>query len=191
MSIDVEKLAARVAALEQQRLASVAAAADEKKDEPKADEKKATSERDVLAAEIEALERKLGSTNGTSIPSEVTMADVQPRTAADEKKDDEKKDEAKDEKKASLVDPNGVEEQITQKRFTEVEDLEHGTELATGDSALDVAPTEYVARLKSASERLDAVANYLEATGRTAMALRIDKIANAIDARVAKVTKPA
>ena len=58
--------------------------------------------------------------------------------------------------------------------------------MATNDSTLDAAPTGYVARLKSASARLDVVAGYLEKSGRTAMALRIDKIADSIDARVAK-----
>lgn len=179
MSIDVEKLAQRVAALEAR------VAADEPKDDKDKADKKEASERETLAAEITALEQRLTATNGADIPPEVTMADVHPRTAADEE------DDKADEKKASLVDPNGVEEQITQKRFTEVEDLEHGTELATGDSMLDVAPTEYVARLKNASSRLDAVAEYLEKSGRTQMALRIDKIADAIDARVAKITKKA
>ena len=165
MSIDVEKLAARVAALEHQCLVAADDKADEK-DDAKAEEKKASGEREALASEISALERRLG--------------------AVVDEEDEEA--EGKDGKKASLDDPNGVEEQITQKRFTEVEDLEHGSELATGDSTLDVAPTEYVARLKSASSRLDAVADYLQSTGRSAMAFRVDKIADAIDARVAKVT---
>lgn len=169
MKVDIEALAARVAALEGQRISSVATAADEKKDEVKVDdakkdeEKKASGERESLAAEIQALEQRIASS------MDVTSG----------------------EKKASEVDPKGVEEKITQKSLTEVEGLEHGAELATGDSVLGVAPTEFVARMKSASERLDAVANYLQATGRRAMAYRIDQIANAIDARVAKVTKPA
>jgi BMFP domain-containing protein YqiC len=163
MSIDIEKLAQRVAALE-----SRIAVDEPKKDEEKDDEKKEAGQRETLAAEIEALESRLNV------------------TAADEK-DDEKDDE----KKASLVDPNGVEEQISQKSLTEVEDLEHGTELATGDSMLDVAPTEYVARMKSASARLDKVADYLEKSGRVQLAGRVDKIADAIDAKVAKVVSKA
>ncbi len=161
MSIDIATLAKRVAALEGR------IAADKKEDES-ADEadKKEASEREVLAAQIEALELKLN--------------------ASDDSDADEKVEDKADEKKASLVDPDGVEEEITQKYLTEVEDLEHGTELATNDSTLDAAPTGYVARLKSASARLDVVAGYLEKSGRTAMALRIDKIADSIDARVAK-----
>ena len=175
MSIDVEKLAHRVAALEQQ----LAADEGEKDD----GDKKEASERETLAAEIEALEHKLQAENGEELPP-VTVEDVLVETAAEKTGSD---DEDKDDKTASLVDPNGVEEQITQKYLTEVEDLEHGTELATGDSMLDVAPTEYVARLKNASSRLDRVAEYLEKTGRQQMALRIDQIADAIDQRVAKV----
>ena len=152
---EIEKLNQRIAALES-RIAS----ADDKKDDDKV-EKKEASEREVLASEIAALERKLGAEE------------------CDEK--DEKKD---DEKTASLTDPNGVEEQITQKRFTEVEDLEHGTELTTEDSTLDAAPTGYVARLKQASARLDVVATYLEKSGRKELAFRVDKIADAIDQRL-------
>lgn len=196
MSMNIEKLASRVEALER-RLAS-----EDAKDEDKGEVKEA-SERMTLAAEIQALERKL---QADDMLPDVDLEDVDPMTAADdEEKDEEKKasddadedDEKKasddadkdDEKTASLVDPNGVEERITQKYLTEVQDLEHGTELATGKSMLDVAPTEYVARLKNASERLDAVANYLEKHGRTAMAMRLDKIADTIDARVAKFVK--
>ena len=183
MSVDVNKLALRIAALET-RL-GVTAADESKKDEDKA-EKKEASDRETLASEIEALEKKINATD-----AQVTLADVHPRTAADEESDEKKEDakeDKKEEKKASEVDPNGVEEQITQKSLTEVENLEHGTELATEPTTLDAAPTGYVARLKNASARLDAVAEYLEKTGRTQMALRIDRIADVIDSRVAKIT---
>jgi hypothetical protein len=173
MKIDIDKMAARIAAVVRESLA-----AEEPKDEKVEDkgEKKEACERDMLSAEITALEKRLMATD-------IKAADEKP---ADEKKDEKPAEEAK---KASLSDPNGVEEKITQKSLTEVEDLEHGTELATGDSVLDVAPTGYVARMKSASARLDAVAAYMEKTGRTAMAERIDRIADAIDARVASITK--
>ena len=169
---DVNKLAMRIAALETR--IGVVASDETKEDLKKEDqaENKEASERDFLATEIEALERKLNATS--------PEIDVK-----DEKKDE--KDE-KDEKTASLVDPKGIEEQITQKKFTEVEKLEHGTELATEPTTLDAAPTEYVARLKNASARLDVVAAYLEKTGRSQMALRIDRIADSIDCRVAKIT---
>lgn len=175
MSVDIEKMASRLAALEARFAAEESK--DDKKDDKKDDaDKKEASERMSIASEIAALERKLA-------------AEEDENEFEDKKASDEKDDEKVDEKKASLVDPNGVEEQITQKRFTEVEDLEHGTELTTDDTTLDAAPTEYVARMKNASSRLDAVATYLEKTGRTAMALRLDKIADSIDARVAKITR--
>ena len=171
MSVDVAKLSLRVAALETQM--GMTAAADEVKKEDEKAEKKEASERETLASEIEAMERKIGS----------IIADEK----VDEKKVEEKKEDAKEEKKASEVDKSGVEEQITQKKFTEVEKLEHGKELATEPTTLDAAPTEYVARLMNASVRLDAVAEYLEKTGRSQMALRIDRIADAIDVRIASI----
>jgi hypothetical protein len=161
MSLDIEKMAARIAALEAKLNAS-----DEKAEEKPVEEKKEASQRDVIASEIMALEKKFGM-----------------------KASDEKVEEKVEEKevKASLVDPKGVEEEITQDYLTEVEDLEHGTELATDDSMLDAAPTGYVAKMRSASARLDAVANYLEKTGRKQMAHQIDKIADAIDQKIASV----
>ena len=83
----------------------------------------------------------------------------------------------------------GIEDEITQDSLQEVEEEAHGTELTTGNSMLDVAPTkrqaakEYVARLVKASTRLDRVASYLEKQGRIELAGRIDKIADAIDVR--------
>ena len=165
MSNDLERLAQRVASLES-RLAEDKP--EDKKDEDKKEDKKEASEREMLASEIDALEARL---------------------AADEDEAEEKEldKEQKDEKKASLVDKGGVEEKITQESLSDVEDLEHGTELTTDDSMLDAAPTGYVARLKKASARLDNVAGYLEKTGRKQLAFRIDKISDSIDARVAKI----
>ena len=87
---------------------------------------------------------------------------------------------------ASEVDPNGVEEQITQDYLDAVEEVAHGKELATAPSMGKVAPTRstYVANLKRASARLDRVAGYLEKQGREDLALRIDKIADAVDERI-------
>ena len=169
----IDRLAQRVAALEKRvDFGGIVDNADRKE----------ASERDFLASEIEALEGRLAAA--------INEEDVEEKGSSDEEKEVKAEDDKKDdEKKASIVDPNGVEEDISQDYLHEVEDLEHGTELATGDSALDVAPTEFVARMKNASARLDAVADYLEKTGRTAMALRIDKIADAIDSRIASFTK--
>lgn len=151
---EMELLKQRIAALESTLAAK------------KAEDKEEETEDTKLAAEIRALEARLASD--------------------DEDEDDDEEDEKAEEKKASEVDPKGIEEEITQDRFTEVEKLEHGTELADGPSVGAVAPTksEYVARLKQASVRLDKVAEYLENNGRRALAFRIDKIADAIDARI-------
>ena len=124
-------------------------------------------EKEKLASEIASLERQLGAGD-----------EEKEKEAADE--DDEKS------KKASEVDPGGVEEEITQDRFREVEKITHGQELATGPSMGAVAPTrsEYVARMKAASVRLDKVAEYLERHGRRELAFRVDRIADAIDAKI-------
>lgn len=153
---EMELLKQRIAALESTLAAK------------KAEDKEEETEDTKLAAEIRALEARLASDDD------------------DEDEDDDEEDEKAEEKKASEVDPKGIEEEITQDRFTEVERLEHGTELADGPSIGAVAPTksEYVARLKQASVRLDKVAEYLENNGRRALAFRIDKIADAIDARI-------
>jgi hypothetical protein len=163
----------RVAALEARF------AADEKKvDEVKKEEEGKTA-RESLLAEINQLDSVIAS-----------------KLAADEKKEEDKEEVVaskeladKFNKKGSLVDPSGIEEQITQDKFHAVEDLEHGTELATDKTTLEAAPTGYVANLKQASERLDKVAAYLEKHGRVKEAFRIDKIADAIDQRIATIEK--
>jgi len=130
--------------------------------------------RTALAAEIKSLEKRLGMYAG--------------------------KDEDEDDKDAcatcaSEKDPSGIEEQITQDKFTEVEKITHGEELATFPSTeeagrkspgLTVKASEYNSRLKSASERLDKVADYLEKHGRKELALRIDKIADAVDSQISR-----
>lgn len=129
---------------------------------------KQEDEKGKLAAEIEAFEKRLAADDDTC-----------------------KAEDKKEEKKASEVDPNGIEEQITQDKFTEVEKITHGEELATGPSMGAVAPTksEYVARLKSASVRLDKVADYLEKHGRRELAHRLDVIADEIDEKIKQEEK--
>lgn len=84
----------------------------------------------------------------------------------------------------------GVEDRITQDYLSDVQGEEHGEELATDGSMLDAAPTgykaseEYVSHLKSASARLDRVANYLQKHGRVELATRIDRIADVIDSNI-------
>ena len=89
-------------------------------------------------------------------------------------------------KAASLKSP-GIEDEITQDYLSEMVNLVHGEELDTDDSMLDAARNgseEAVKLLKRASARLDRVATYLEKNGRAKQALRIDMIADAIDARI-------
>lgn len=145
------------------------------------------SDMEQLKQRIAALEAKLGKKadededdDDAKLASEIKA--LEGRLAEDE--DDEKVEKV--EKKASEVDPSGVEEKITQDRFSEVERIQHGEELTTGPSMGAVAPTrsEYVTRMKSASARLDKVADYLEKHGRRELAFRIDKIADAIDVRI-------
>ena len=128
--------------------------------------------RQVLSAEIKALEKKLGMYGQDDEDDKDACA-----TCASEK------------------DPSGIEEQITQDKFTEVEGITHGEELATFPSTeeagrkspgLTVKASEYNSRLKSASERLDKVADYLEKNGRKELAFRIDKIADAIDKQISR-----
>ena len=162
---DMQKLEQRVAALE----ASLAEKAGKKAaDVDEDDEKKAS-----LRSEIAALEKRLGADDD----------DDDGCKAAEEEKTEEKT--------ASEIDPSGIEEEITNDRHREVERLQHGTELATDTMMLQVAPTrsEYQARLKLASARLDRVANYLEKNGRRELAFRIDKIADAIDDKVKQEEK--
>jgi hypothetical protein len=122
----------------------------------------ASEPRNTLASEIEALEQKIA--------------------AMDDDKDDEKK--------ASLVDPSGIEEECNQDRFHTVERITHGEELTDADSMEAVgrkvgrSTTASVSMLKQASVRLDKVAEYLEKCGNTKLALQIDKIADAVDARI-------
>lgn len=83
---------------------------------------------------------------------------------------------------------DGAEDEITQDSLDDVLETEKSpSSIVTDPSMLDAAPTEYVARMKSASQRLDRVAAYCEQQGRTKLAFRIDQIADAIDARIKKM----
>jgi hypothetical protein len=137
-------------------------------------------------AEIETLEKRLAGCMGMGdepMAVEPTLEDLEQELGMNDEEEPVV---------ASLADPNGIEEQITQDRFTEVEGERHGEELASAASALAVgeeSPTKpsgagYVARLMKASERLDKVAEYLEKNGRRALAFKVDKIADAVDARI-------
>ena len=164
-----EALLKRVAALEEQLGTSQTASKDDS--------------RKSLAAEIESLEKRLACYMDDDM-GEPALDDLEPALGMDE--------EDVEPFMASLADPSGVEEEITQDRFSEVESERHGEELASADSMLDVGrqvgrktvASDYVARLVKASDRLDKVAEYLEKNGRKTLALKVDKIADAIDARI-------
>ena len=146
------------------------------------------SVRDSLIAEINHLEKKLGSymDDDNVIPGDGGVAEPTDELSASDDDDDD------DCLNASLKDPSGIEEEITQDRFKEVKGEEHGEELASAESMLALGrqvgkkqvATDVVARLKSASVRLDKVAEYLEKHGRRELEYRIDKIADALDARI-------
>jgi len=82
----------------------------------------------------------------------------------------------------------GVEDEINQDYLDDVLKLRDTPEsIVTAPSMLDVARTssnEYVARVKTATARLDRVADYLEKQGQRKLALRIDTISDALDARI-------
>lgn len=144
-----------------------------------------TARREVLA-EIAALEKRIAEDDDDEADDEmqVTAGDEESEEAFDAEDapvaaDD--KDDMPEGMTASESAP-GIEDEITQDKFTEVEDLRHGEELTTGPSMHDVAG--YTARLKEASVRLDRVAEYLEKHGRKTLAYRLDKIADAIDAQL-------
>lgn len=170
---EMDVLKQRIAALEAKLGADEAEEKKEEKDDGK----------ETLASEIASLERQLNASDDDDEDDEDDEDKKEEVKASD---DEDKDDEKKEEVTASEVDPNGVEEDITQKSLTEVEGITHGEELTTGPSMGAVAPTrsEYVARMRSASARLDAVAAYLEKHGRRELAFRVDAIADAVDAKI-------
>ena len=90
----------------------------------------------------------------------------------------------------SEMDYMATEDDIDQDYLDDVlEEEKNPASIVDEPSMLETAPTGYTARLKSASERLDKVAGMLEEQGNKKMALRIDTIADAIDARIAEEAK--
>lgn len=148
-----------------------------------------TASRDVVSrrqvlAEIEALERRFAGDDDDADDAGGMDEDI-PVTAGDDEGEDAFDAEGAPEEDAGMTASEsapGIEDEITQDRFTEVEDLRHGEELATNPSTANAAG--YTARMKEASSRLDRVAEYLERHGRSEMALKLDRIADAIDQQV-------
>lgn len=174
MSVEVMELKARIASLEKQMNAQTRTAAA-----------KPRTAAQMVLAEIEDLEKQMGD---EAECASCTGADenLEPAVAA-ELEDDEFQAAIDEEegKTASLTAP-GIEDECTQDRLTAVEELEHGTELATDPSTRE-SVASYVGRLKKASARLDRVATYLEKHGKKTLAYRIDRIADAIDQKIETV----
>ena len=105
----------------------------------------------------------------------------------DDDDEDDEDDEDRVDIESSLEDPDGLEEQITQDYLSEVQGLTDGTESLTHDSMLSVGKKAYVAKMRRVSARLDRVADFLEKSGRVELAGRVDRIADQVDSRVAKV----
>jgi len=174
---EIEQLRQRIAALES-KLAAAKKFADDEEEET--EEKTA---RDKLAAEIADLERRLNADDEDEAEAEAEEKEAKSKKADED--EDEGDAEEKEAKRASEIDP-GIEDEITTDKYRELQRLQHGTELTTDTMMLQVAPTEseYKETLKLASARLDRVANYLEKHGYRALAFRVDKIADAIDAKI-------
>jgi hypothetical protein len=144
----------------------------------------------MLLAEIDELEEQIAGMYAADEDED------EPITADDDEADEEEEpitaDDDDDEvpvneepvEVESSESAPGIEDEITQDKFREVEDTRHGTELSSGPTMRSVAPTNYTARLMQASVRLDKVAEYLEKNGRNQLAFRIDKIADAIDSHL-------
>ena len=171
----MEKSAAELRA-EINRLAATLDAMDSQPAKKEASEKTAGR---TLLAEIDDLEEKIAgmyATDEEPDPEEITADD-------DDADDDDALVEEPVEVESSETAP-GIEDEITQDKFTEVEDTRPAAPQTSGPSMRSVAPTNYTARLMQASERLDKVADYLEKNGRIQLAHRIDVIADAIDTHI-------
>jgi hypothetical protein len=131
----------------------------------------------------------------TEAPAETPApeADEEP---ADATEPEEEESPATEVKTASEADKGGVEESITQDKFHAVDDLRKskGEQPQDANHALDVAPTGFAIgkkyagmQLREAVERLDRVANHCESTGNVKLAYALDKIADALESKVASI----
>jgi hypothetical protein len=182
--------------------------------------RKQTSSRKTLLAEIDELERHIGGMaymdeeDGMAYMDEDDLAvelddvavedlDADPVEVVDEMSYMDDEDMEPGCMQASEEAP-GIEDEITQDSLSEVEDLRDKEGLATEPNANAAArnttppagshpmwASEYVKRLKKASAHLDRVATHVEESGDKELALRIDKIADAIDKRANHVARRA
>jgi hypothetical protein len=159
-------------------------------------DRKRVSARKQVLAEIESLEKRLGglymdepelpACDGMGPPAmDDDFGGMGPAMDEGDLDDDLMGDEAAELPLVGSVEEAGIEDEITQDRFTEVEEEEHGKELTTAPTTLDLEkPGSDLVRWKRASARLDRVAAYLEKHNELRLALRIDQISDAIDAAV-------
>jgi len=141
----------------------------------------------TLLAEIDDLEEQIAGMYAADEDADETE-EVDTDVTADDDDDDDDDDgddvediEEVDTEVTSSEEAPGIEDEITQDKFTEVERTRPSAPQTSGPSMRSVAPTNYTARLMQASARLDRVADYLEKNGRKQLAFRVDKIADAID----------
>jgi len=139
-----------------------------------------------VAAEIGDLESKIESTEAPEAEGD-EMEDV-------EVEGDETEDCAAPEvtvasqKIAKSGDSDNPEVPISQDYLSDVETLLGKGSLATKPSARDVAYAR-IAKLKMASDRLDRIASHLETAGKKELAMRVDRIADKVDAKIGSIEK--
>lgn len=164
-----------------QEIAALEAELD-RRSKPARQAREKTSGDDVLDA-LKQLEATVKAACGESFMDDVVLED---ESYMQSYMDDEIGMEEDAEVFASDSDA-GAEDEIDQDYLDDVlKEEKDPASIVTDPSMLDAAPTGYVARLKSASARLDRVADYCEKQGRNKLAFEIDQISDAIDARIKK-----
>lgn len=172
------------------------AALEEELDKREGKASRKANDTDPLVDAFRKLEAAVKTACGESFMDDVVVEDVEP--VMDEMSMMDDTDEMAymdDESEMAYMDDESemgymaeeAEDEIDQEYLDDVlEEEKNSSAIVTEPSMLETAPTGYTARLKKASERLDRVADELEKQGNKEMALRIDKIADAIDARIAE-----
>lgn len=158
----------------------------------------ATDDREKLAGEIDEMEKRLAADDcddddDKEGEEEMTLASDDDEANDDDDDDDlvasDDDDDDDDDAEACVASETapGVEDRISQEYLKAMEELRGKAQTADAPKMIPVAPTrsEYKQRLVSASQRLDKVASYLEADGKTELAMRVDRVSDAIDAKLA------
>lgn len=142
-----------------------------------------------VRAEIEELEGRLSQDEDIFVDDE-PLPEEEPALMDEVVDDLDAQDELEDEMAqikelegclmTSSEEKKDVEDDITQDSLTEVED-EAGSKVDTEPDTKSVVSFE--SRIDEATKRLDRVATYLEKQGRKDLALKIDKLSDALDAQ--------